>query len=177
MTGHEHPHHENCNCGHDHHEHNEHTHEEHVHHENCGCGQHDHPHEHDENGNCILEDPDELGVVYVESHLHDEARVISGRLTVIAGYDAVRTSLSIKLEHLAKVVQEMGGIVGHIKASCQVKTVEMFSVTDVDVTVKKAPEQEIKINLAAIVFLVDPEEAERLVNETLNAVRDNTAGL
>ncbi len=154
---------------HDHHEHNEHGHAE-----NCACGMHknDHAHHaHDENGSCILAETDAPGVVHTEAHLHDDARVISGHLTLTADYDKVGKSLADQLEKMAKTVQERGGIVGHIKASCTVRAVEMFSVTEMAVTVKKAPDQEIKINLAAIVFLIDPEEAEKLTRAALEAVR------
>lgn len=165
MTEHEHHHHEHdeaCTCGHDH------AHE-HVQGESCACG-HDH-HAHDEHGNYILEDAP--GVVHVECRLHDEARVISGRLTITGSYDKVKAAVSSALERVAKAVQEHDGIVGHIKASCEVKTVQMFSVTDTDVSVKTAPDQEIKINLAAIVFLIDPEEAEDLVRLALEVIRDS----
>lgn len=138
------------------HDHNEHFHHEHVHDENCGCG-----HNHD----------DVLGTIHVESHLHDEARVISGSLTLYADYGLLKTVISKQLAFLAKVVFECGGIVGHIKASCESKQVEMFSVTDVTVSVKTAPRQEIKISLAAIVFGIDLDEAEKLVTNALEAVK------
>ncbi|SHH65125.1 hypothetical protein SAMN02745823_00626 [Sporobacter termitidis DSM 10068] len=163
MSEHEHEHHthvhgKDCACGH--HEHHDHDHHDHDH----------HGHAHDENGNCILEDVP--GAVYVEYHLHDEARVISGRLTLTAEYGPVREALASQLELMAKTVQERGGIVGHIKASCEVRLVEMLSVTDTESAVKRAPGQEIKIILAAIVFLIDPEEAEELAHAALAAVRD-----
>lgn len=146
----------------------------HEHGEHCSCG-HDHhaQHEHDENGNCLLEDHDTAGGIHVECHLHDEARVISGRLTVTGNYETVKAALTAKLGHIARAVHEMGGIVGHIKASCEVTAVDMFSVTDTEVSVKKAPEQTMKINLAAIIFLMSPEDAEALVTHALTAVRDS----
>lgn len=127
-------------------------------------------HTHSDNCGCMHEAPDALGVIRVESHLHDEARVISGALTVYADVGKLKSVLSEQLELLAKAVIERGGIVGHIKASVETKLVEMFSVTDVDVSVKTAPGQEIKINLAAIVFLIDPEAAEELARAALEAV-------
>lgn len=158
---------------HDHteHKHNKHVHSEHVHTENCACGHHSRPHEHDENGSCIMGNTDAPSGVHTEAHLHDEARVISGRLTLSADYEKIKKSLADNLEQLAITVQERGGIVGHIKASCTVTAVEMFSVTETAATVKKAPEQEIKVSLAAIVFLIDPEEAEALARAALEAVR------
>ena len=164
MSNHEHTHEhgDNCACGsREHNEHIEQGHHDHSH----------HGHAHDENGNCILENHDAPGTVHVESHLHDEARVISGHLTIVAGYETVRVALSSALGHLAKMVQEHGGIVGHIKASCEVTQVEMFSVTDVDVSVKSSSVQEIKINLAAIVFLIGLEEAENMVSKVLEIIR------
>ena len=107
-------------------------------------------------------------------HLHDEARVVSGRLTVTGEYGVVKEAVSHAIKLCAKAIIEAGGIVGHIKASCQVKTVEVFSVTESDVSVKTAPQQEIRIILAAIVFLIDPEKAEELAHKALEAVRDST---
>lgn len=152
----EHRHHEHCTCGHNHDEPAQHHGHRHKHGDSCECGQ---------------EERVALGTVRVESHLHDEARVISGSLTLYADYGVLKTALSNQLEFLAKAVFECGGIVGHIKASCESKQVEMFSVTDVTVSVKAAPGQEIKINLAAIVFGIDPDEAEKLVTNTLEAVK------
>jgi hypothetical protein len=103
--------------------------------------------------------------------MHDEARVISGSLLLFTEYEKLRAAMAAQLEKLAEHVTEHGGIVGHIKASCEVLSVEMFSVTDTDVSAKKAPGQRIKINVAAIVFLIEPETAERLVSEALNAVK------
>lgn len=170
MSEHEHPEHihndhhrkdpvhtENCSCGHNHD----------VQHD---CGAHDH-HTHDEYCGCSLESRDALGAIHVESHLHDEARVISGNVTLYTDYDKLKAVLSEQLELLAKAVQECGGIVGHIKASVEIKRVEMFSVTDVAVSVKAAPGQEIKINMASIVFLINPEEAEILVTRAMEAVK------
>jgi hypothetical protein len=162
MNEHRHQHDENCSCGHTH-EHDAHAHEHH----HSG-------HQHDENGNFILEH--ELpGEVHTEYHLHDEARVVSGRLTLSGTYDTVRKAVSSQLEQIAAAVHEIGGIVGHIKASCEVKTVDMFSVTDTEVSVKTAPEQEIRINVAAIVFLIDPVLAESLVRQALETVKQSIA--
>ena len=73
---------------------------------------------------------------------------------------------------LAKAVFALGGIVGHIKASCQTKTVEMFSVTDAVVMAKTSPEKELSINLAAIVFAVDLSDAEDMVRGSMQAIKD-----
>lgn len=178
---HEHHHHdEHCDCGHDHHEHHHHDehcdcghdhHEHHHHDEHCDCG-HDH-HEHDEHCDCGCHDHEEEqnipGKVYTKVRLHDDAKVVSGNLTVIGSYEKVREGLHRGLTEFAAKVAEKGGVVGHIKASAEIKNVEMFSVTDVDVMIKTAPEQEISIILAAIVFFVSAEEAEEWGRAALEA--------
>ena len=153
---HEHHHDEHCDCGHDH-EH------EHHHDEHCDCG-HDHEHEHNHEEAAPVP-----GEIRTNVRLHDDAKVVSGSLTVIGSYEKVREGLNIGLTEFAHEITNMGGVVGHIKASCEVKSVEMFSVTDVDVMIKKAPEQEINIILAAIVFFVDPEKAEELAKKALKS--------
>ncbi|NMA25408.1 MAG: hypothetical protein GX936_07060 [Clostridiales bacterium] len=150
---------------------NGHDHHHHEHNKDCSCG-HDHTSDtHGGDGGCV---PEDISVVYTEYHLHDEARVVSGRLTVTGEYGVVKEAVSHALKLCAKAIIEAGGIVGHIKASCQVKTIEVFSVTESDVSVKAAPQQEIRIILAAIVFLIDPEKAEELAHKALEAVRDST---
>lgn len=149
-----------------------------IHDDGCGCGHnHDgHRYEHGESCGCGVNGHDTPGTVRVECRLHDEARVVSGRLTLTCPYEPVKKAVAEQLERIAGAVREMSGIVGHIKASCRVKTVDMFSVTDSDASVKTAPEQEIEINMAAIVFLIDPAQAEDLVRRALEAIRQ-TAGI
>ena len=155
MSEHEHHHHEhdeNCTCGcHEH----EHEHHHHEHDENCTCGCHDHEHEHHHHH----EEPLVPGAVQASVKLHDDAKVVSGKLLVVGDYEKVKAGLNDGLTEFAAKINELGGVIGHIKASCEVKTVDMFSVTDTDVMIKTAPEQEINIILAAIVFFVSEEEA------------------
>ena len=150
----------------------------HEHGENCSCGLHSHGHEHghehghghDHTHEHILA-TGEAGEIRIESHLHDEARVISGLVTLVGDEDIIKDAVRVQLETMAKAVFAFGGIVGHIKAACETKTVEMFSVTDVMATSKRSPEKEIKINMAAIVFVVDLEDAESMVENALQAVK------
>ncbi len=160
-----HKHDESCSCGL--HDHSAHTHE---HGESCSCGHtHEHAHDHVHTHEHAAEP--ELGAIRVESHLHDEARVISGLMTLVGDETRIKAALKEQLEMLAKAVFELGGIVGHIKASCETKTVEMFSVTDVSATSKTSPEKEIRINLAAIVFIVEMEQAESMVFNAMQTVK------
>jgi hypothetical protein len=169
---HDHEHHDHEHHDHEHHEHERHEHERHEHDENCSCGMHDHSgHTHDHAHAHADGDAPEIGVVHVESHLHDDARVISGRVTLIGDERRIKAALKEQLETLAKAVFELGGIVGHIKASCETRTVEMFSVTDVAAMSKTSPETQLAINLAAIVFAVGLEQIEDMVSQALRTVK------
>lgn len=158
---HEHQHHdEHCGCGHDH---------EHHHEELCDCG-HDH-HHHEEHCDCG-HDHHELGQVCTQVRLHDDAKVVSGHLELLGDYGVIRVRLHRELEAFAAEVAELGGVVGHIKASVHHSQVEMFSVTDRDVMIKSAPEEHITITLAAIVFFISEDQAEHLARQAL----EHTAG-
>jgi len=171
--GHEHGHHHH----HHHHDHDgecgchEHRHEHHEHGEECGCGHdhdHDHHHEHDHEHEHFHE-PKMPGVVYTQVKLHDDAKVVSGSLELTGDYDAIRLGLGEGLKQFAAAVNEMGGVIGHIKASAEKVKTEMFSVTEEDVMIKTAPEERVSIILAAIVFFITEEQAEELGRRALEA--------
>ena len=179
---------ENSGCGQDHHghghhhhghEHDEHCdcHEHHHHHEHdeeCGC--HDHHHEHGEDCGCGHDHDHEQkipGVIYTQVKLHDDAKVVSGSLELTGDYDAIRLGLGEGLKQFAAAVNEMGGVIGHIKASAEKVQTEMFSVTEEDVMIKTAPEERVSIILAAIVFFIPEEKAEELGRKALEAAIPN----
>jgi hypothetical protein len=144
---------------------------EHVHDEHC---HHEHEHVHD--GNCHHEHEHAhgapIGEATVGTTRHEDAVIVSGALSLLcAEPDAARDALAAGLTDIARAVRERDGIVGHIKASFSASRVEMLSVTDVEVSVKPAPKLEVKINLAAIVFLIPPEDAEALARDALDAVK------
>ena len=148
---HEHVHDENCDCGHDHkHDHG------HIHSEDCGCGENTaHP-----------------GEITVGHTFHDEAVIVSGAVLLYGRYDDIRETLKERLEAVSDFVSGQGGIVGHIKASASVTTVEMFSTTGDAAMIKKSPEQEIKINVVAIVFAIAPEEIDKKVFDALEDIKN-----
>ena len=148
---HEHIHDENCDCGHDHkHDHG------HIHSEDCGCGENTaHP-----------------GEITVGHTFHDEAVIVSGAVLLYGRYDDIRAALKERLEAVSDFVSGHGGIVGHIKASASVTTVEMFSTTGDAAMIKKSPEQEIKINVVAIVFAIAPEEIDKKVFDALEDIKN-----
>ena len=172
---HEHEHGEHCGCHEHHHHHHEHDgtggcddhhHDHHHHHEHgddCGCG-HDHEHEHKQ-----LHEQKVPGVVYTQVKLHDDAKVVSGSLELTGDYDAIRLGLGEGLKQFAAAVNEMGGVIGHIKASAEKVRTEMCSVTDQDVMIKTAPEERVSIILAAIVFFIPEEKAEELGRRALES--------
>jgi hypothetical protein len=101
--------------------------------------------------------------------LHEEAVVVSGDLTVMAAeYEPIRAELDRQLTAVANAVTAAGGVIGHIKASASVTSVEMFSVTDADNKMaKKSPGLTVSIRVAAIVFAVAPDMAEQTVRNAL----------
>jgi hypothetical protein len=109
----------------------------------------------------------------VDCLLHDDAVVASGALTVTAdGYERVREAVRTQLERIAGSVVALGGVIGHVKASASTVSTEMFSVTDIDegVSSKTSPELMITINIAAIVFAVEPDAAKAAVRAALEEI-------
>ena len=97
--------------------------------------------------------------------------MVSGVMTFCGRYDGMRERIAAKLEALAAEITARGGIVGHVKAAAEVAQTEMFSVTDVKAMIKTAPTQEITVKMAAIVFAIEPEETEALVEAALRELR------
>ncbi len=174
---HEHEHeHEHCHCHEHEHEHehchgHEHEHEhchEHEHeHEHCHDHEHEHGHDH-EHPHVHGRDVDGI---HIEHHEQDDARVISGVTRVSGDYEQLRPALKAEIEALAKQITELGGIIGHVKAAAEVTQTEMFSVTLEEAMVKRAPAQEITVKMAAIVFCVEPEDVEPLMERALRKLR------
>lgn len=165
MSEHEHIHDAHCDCGchdHDHHAHEHH----HEHGEHCDCGCHDHDH-HD---HAHVHGRDVDGI-HIEHHIQDEACVVSGVMLLEGDYAALRPRMGAQLEAVAAAITAQGGIVGHVKAAAEVTNTEMFSVTDVKAMAKTAPTQTITIKMAAIVFAIEPEAVEALVEQALRTIR------
>ena len=103
--------------------------------------------------------------------MQDAACVVSGTTTLEGDYEALRPRVAQVLESVAAEITAKGGIVGHVKAAAEVLCTEMFSVTDVKAMTKTAPTQEICLKMAAIVFAVDTETVETLVEQALRTLR------
>ncbi len=163
---HDHDHDHDHDHGHDHHHHDhEHGHDhghDHDHHH------HHHDHDHDDDCECCS---DENGI-HIEHHEHEGANVVSGKCSVSGDYGKIREQLSAGLTSLADAINEQGGIIGHIKASAEVGTVEMFSITDKDLMAKTAPTQNIDLHIAAIVFAVDIPFVEDAVKKIFESIKN-----
>jgi hypothetical protein len=109
-------------------------------------------------------------VVSVELNHHDAALVVSGKLTVSGDSEGIKVKLAAALEAAAARVNDLGGIVGHIKASADERRITMMSVTEDTVMVKPAPEQVVGIIMTAIIFAVDDDDAIDIVKDALNSV-------
>ena len=114
---------------------------------------------------------DTPGVICIERRTHDEAIVISGSLTVDYDNAEIGAWIEQELETAAQGIRDQGGIVGHIKAALSVTATSMISVTDEKAMSKESPLKRARISLAAIVFKVDPKEAENIIRKSLAGVR------
>jgi len=111
------------------------------------------------------------GMICIERHIHDEAIVISGSL--IVEYDSADISAWIE-EELGKAAHEVekcGGILGQIKTNLTVTSSCMISMTEDKEMAKESSPKYARILLAAIMFMVNPKEAEDVVRQALAGVR------
>ena len=130
-------------------------HRHHHHDDECGCGhehEHEHHHHHDDGAPYI-----------VDGHTHEGASVGTGALTVTGIYGELEDAVKENLRELAGWVTDQGGIIGHIKSSMVSTHTTMLSITEDDVHVIAPQEEEMRINLAAIVFGVALEDLEKQV--------------
>ena len=151
-------------------------------HEHDHNHKHDHGHDHDHNhdhshesrvkpSRIRLKAKNSLGAIYIERNIIDDAIVISGTLSVVTGNADLNAEIAREFEAAARKIAELGGIVGHIKATGIVTSTSMISVTDEHAMVKESPERMVKITLAAIVFFVDQKVASDIMQQALAGVR------
>ena len=114
------------------------------------------------------------GLIVIEREIHDDSIVISGSLTIRFDTQELNDLISEELEAAAQKIKESGGIVGHIKASVSVVSTCMISVTDEKAMAKDPPMRRARITLAAIVFKIEPVEAENVIRKALSGIRTRT---
>lgn len=99
-----------------------HAHHEHDHGPDCQCGCHDHEHEHaheHEHEHGLTESLElTLASCDIEAHSHEQASTVSVALQVKEGQELAFGKLVDVMVAVAERVESAGGIVGHIKASC-----------------------------------------------------------
>ena len=101
----------------------------------------------------------------LESHSHDGASIVSGECILsVEDPETVRTMLAEQMQRLGDWVNEKEGYIGHIKAGFSTECTESFSITDRKVRCHSPESTRIHINLAAIVFMISPDELKKQVN-------------
>lgn len=138
---------------------------------------HEEKKEHHHIEGCVCEQcQDEDRHIQVTSQQQDGAVVISAKYLVRTERQELSLMLTVQMEALAARLTAMGGIIGHIKASLDIHTVEIFSITDISVQHKEGMTPEISVTLAAILFAVEEETAKKMVKDMLRDI-DGKLGL
>lgn len=135
-----------------------------------------HKHRHEEARQAGEKAKDTPGIICLERNIHDGAVVISATLTLEYENEDLTVWISEELEKSARTIKSLDGIVGHIKAAVTTTSMDMISVTEESATQTAAPKKSARIALAAIVFMVEPEEAENIVRKALAGVRARLRG-
>ena len=112
-----------------------------------------------------------LGVVRIGSQIHDDAIVISGSLSMRFIDLDIYAVVSEALEAAARDISMSGGIVGHIKASVTTTSITIISTTGDNAMSKESPVHNARIIIAAIVFQIDPQEAQNKLKKSLKGIR------
>ena len=176
--GHSHDHEHEHSGGNDHVHDHEYDHDHEHDHDHDHDHTHDHEHDHDHSPTVIdgrkrirVKVSESPGLVFVDRQIHDEAITISAAMTIISDDTLLNEHIAGEIETAAREITKRGGIVGHIKASVSTTTTCMITAADETAMIKESPMRRARITLAAIVFLVDPEEAENIIREALAGIR------
>ena len=138
---------------HEHEHHHEHHHE-HEHH-------HDHDHEHEHHHHEMVEITEHEGALIGS---------VKGRM---AGndYDIAKEKLTVAAKEAARRITETGGIIGHIKFILAVQGQACrISITEEEPSFKEFEGPDTDIEGAAIVFNVEEETLEEILEETVGAL-------
>ena len=138
--------------------------------------EHEHEHEDEHHGGggkkrIKIKVKDSSGLISVDRQIHDGAITISASLTVVTDDLAFNEFIAGEIESAARDITRRGGIVGHIKASVSTTATSMISASDDKAMVKESAMRRCRIIFVAIVFLVDPAEAESVVKAALGRIR------
>ena len=132
--------------------------------------EHHHHHHHHHGDGCGCEECQEQKKLEVTTHLQDSAVVVSAHYRVMADQQELSALLTVNMESTAAKIYAVGGFIGHLKASMDVHTVEIFSLTDREVYRKKGNGNEITVTVAAILFAIKETDAEQLIKTMLEDI-------
>lgn len=125
-------------------------HHEHTHDEHCDCEQCNGP---------------------VSVHTHESSVIGSFHFEVDRSYDEAQQYSENALKTIAVAVENEGGIIGHIKAVVQAQGEScMISLTDEDVNIKQMHIEQCSIEGAAIVFHIDPDKLQTIVEDAFSSL-------
>ncbi|WKY48808.1 hypothetical protein Q5O24_05685 [Eubacteriaceae bacterium ES3] len=134
-----------CKC-HQHHDHNEHNHNEHEHH-------------HTEDQNSL-----------VKIHTHDTSIIGSFQIELSESIAIAEEKMETCLKNIADSVNQMNGIIGHIKGFIQYNGDNcMLSITDEEVNKKRGLTNKCVIDAVAIVFNLEPDQLKKVIEKELGS--------
>lgn len=139
------------------------NHNPHQHNEKCNCKvkdghNHKHEHEHHHNNQAIT------------ITTHDMSIVGSYKFNINKPYDESQVILDDLLKSVANQVANLGGLIGHIKASISSQPMScILSITEEESTKRYIENSICNVEGVTIVFLIEPKE---LKNILLDAFKD-----
>lgn len=101
----------------------------------------------------------------------DGATVISACFTVLSSKDKLEALLSQELKDLAAQVYEHNGIIGHIKASTEIRSIQMYSITDTILHVKNGEKDTITVTFAFILYLINVDTATEWTRQIIERIQ------
>lgn len=110
----------------------------------------------------------------LNGRVEDGATVISACFTVLSSKDKLEALLSQELKDLAAQVYEHNGIIGHIKASTEIRSMQMYSITDTILHVKNGEKDTITVTFAFILYLIDVDTATEWTKQIIERIQTET---
>ena len=107
----------------------------------------------------------------LDVRIEDGAVVVSARFTVEMAREVLEQKLSEELQELAARVYAHEGIIGHIKASAEISSIQMYSITDTILHVKNGEKDTITVSFAFILFFIELETAREWTREIIDRIQ------
>lgn len=104
----------------------------------------------------------------VEISRHDQAVIGSVRCQTIDSYESGIDELRKCMQNAARMIEDAGGIIGHIKAAVhEEKRFCMISITSSeDIQSKERQENNLTIECASIIFCIDEKTLENILKKS-----------